>query len=121
MRAMIGLRSYAQRNPLNEFKTEAFSLFERMMDNLRGEVTRQLMLIRFERAPAPPQALVAVQPEESEKLKEVFYGFLLAIAIGFSLGVIVGEELVAVALQHLAACGRVSGVKVQNRLIELGL
>jgi len=56
MRAMIGLRSYAQRNPLNEFKTEAFSLFERMMDNLRGEVTRQLMLIRFERAPAPPQA-----------------------------------------------------------------
>jgi len=55
MRAMIGLRSYAQRNPLNEFKTEAFSLFERMMDNLRGEVTRQLMLIRFERAPAPPQ------------------------------------------------------------------
>jgi preprotein translocase subunit SecA len=56
MRAMIGLRSYAQRNPLNEFKTEAFSLFERMMDNLRGEVTRQLMLIRFERAPAAPEA-----------------------------------------------------------------
>ncbi|WP_295695417.1 preprotein translocase subunit SecA [uncultured Maricaulis sp.] len=56
MRSMIGLRSYAQRNPLNEFKTEAFNLFERMMDNLRGEVTKQLMLIRFERAPAPPKA-----------------------------------------------------------------
>jgi preprotein translocase subunit SecA len=55
MRSMIGLRSYAQRNPLNEFKTEAFNLFERMMDNLRGEVTKQLMLIRFERAPAPPK------------------------------------------------------------------
>ncbi|MAK64880.1 MAG: preprotein translocase subunit SecA [Maricaulis sp.] len=54
MRSMIGLRSYAQRNPLNEFKSEAFSLFERMMDNLRGEVTRQLMIIRFERQPAPP-------------------------------------------------------------------
>ena len=54
MRSMIGLRSYAQRNPLNEFKSEAFALFERMMDNLRGEVTRQLMLIRFERQPAPP-------------------------------------------------------------------
>ncbi|WP_203295048.1 preprotein translocase subunit SecA [Maricaulis parjimensis] len=58
MRSMIGLRSYAQRNPLNEFKSEAFSLFEHMMDSLRGEVTRQLMLIRFERPPAPPQ-----QPE----------------------------------------------------------
>ncbi len=54
MRSMIGLRSYAQRNPLNEFKTEAFTAFERMMDNLRSEVTRQLMLIRFERAPTPP-------------------------------------------------------------------
>ena len=61
MRAMIGLRSYAQRNPLNEFKTEAFSLFERMMDNLRGEVTRQLMLLRFERAPAPPQEPTGIQ------------------------------------------------------------
>ncbi|MCR9267761.1 MAG: SEC-C metal-binding domain-containing protein, partial [Alphaproteobacteria bacterium] len=58
MRSMIGLRSYAQRNPLNEFKSEAFALFEHMMDSLRGEVTRQLMLIRFERPPAPPQ-----QPE----------------------------------------------------------
>jgi preprotein translocase subunit SecA len=55
MRSMIGLRSYAQRDPLNEFKTEAFSLFERLMDNLRGEVTRQLMLIRFERPPAQPE------------------------------------------------------------------
>tara|TARA_R110000868_G_scaffold53744_5_gene168585 strand:+ start:22649 stop:25516 length:2868 start_codon:yes stop_codon:yes gene_type:complete len=55
MRSMIGLRSYAQRDPLNEFKTEAFSLFELMMDKLRGEVTKQLMLIRFERAPAPPE------------------------------------------------------------------
>jgi preprotein translocase subunit SecA len=58
MRSMIGLRSYAQRNPLNEFKTEAFTAFQRMMDGLRTEVTRQLMLIRFERPPAPPQ-----QPE----------------------------------------------------------
>ena len=58
---MIGLRSYAQRNPLNEFKTEAFSLFERLMDNLRSEVTRQLMMIRFERAPAPPPQPAQIQ------------------------------------------------------------
>ncbi len=54
MRSMIGLRSYAQRNPLNEYKTEAFTMFERMMDGLRSEVTNRLMLVRFERAPAPP-------------------------------------------------------------------
>jgi preprotein translocase subunit SecA len=55
MRSMIGLRSYAQRDPLNEYKTEAFALFEKMMDGLRVEVTKQLMMIRFERAPAAPQ------------------------------------------------------------------
>ena len=55
MRSMIGLRSYAQRDPLNEYKTEAFALFEKMMDGLRVEVTKQLMMIRFERAPAPPE------------------------------------------------------------------
>jgi len=55
LKGTIHLRGHAQRNPLNEFKTEAFSLFERLMDGLRNEVTRQLMLIRFERAPEAPK------------------------------------------------------------------
>ena len=56
MRSMIGLRSYAQRNPLNEYKQEAFELFERLTDNMRSEVTQKLMLLRFERAPEPAAA-----------------------------------------------------------------
>jgi preprotein translocase subunit SecA len=55
LRGTIHLRGHGQRNPLNEFKTEAFTLFERLMDSLRAEVTKQLMIIRFERAPAPPE------------------------------------------------------------------
>jgi preprotein translocase subunit SecA len=40
LRSVIHLRGYAQRDPLNEFKTEAFTLFERMLLDLRTTVTR---------------------------------------------------------------------------------
>ena len=50
LRAVIGLRGYGQRDPLNEYKTEAFTLFETLLTNLRHSVTRWLMTmeIRFE-------------------------------------------------------------------------
>ncbi|PWE16808.1 preprotein translocase subunit SecA [Marinicauda salina] len=54
LRSVIGLRGYAQRDPLNEFKTEAFSLFEHLLDDLRFETTRILSNVRIEAA-APPQ------------------------------------------------------------------
>ena len=42
LRSVIGLRGYAQRDPLNEYKSEAFGLFEGLLSQLRGDVTRQL-------------------------------------------------------------------------------
>ncbi len=42
LRQGIGLRGYAQRDPLNEYKSEAFALFERLLGQLRVDVTRQL-------------------------------------------------------------------------------
>ncbi|NWH07701.1 MAG: preprotein translocase subunit SecA [Alphaproteobacteria bacterium] len=54
LRQHVGLRGYAQRDPLNEYKTEAFQLFEAMLDRLRIDVTRQLMTIRFQVEEAPP-------------------------------------------------------------------
>ncbi|MEQ9145677.1 MAG: preprotein translocase subunit SecA [Parvibaculaceae bacterium] len=47
LRQSVGLRGYAQRDPLNEYKTEAFSLFESLLTRLREDVTRQLMHIQF--------------------------------------------------------------------------
>ena len=52
LRQSVGLRGYAQRDPLNEYKTEAFSLFESLLSKLREDVTRQLMHIQF--AVEPP-------------------------------------------------------------------
>ncbi len=46
LRSVVGFRGYAQRDPLNEYKTEAFQLFENMLDTLRVDVTRNLGQIR---------------------------------------------------------------------------
>jgi preprotein translocase subunit SecA len=46
LRSVIGFRSYGQRDPLNEYKTEGFQLFEAMLANLREAVTGQLMHVR---------------------------------------------------------------------------
>jgi preprotein translocase subunit SecA len=55
LRTVIGLRGYGQRDPLNEFKTEAFSLFEKLLVDLRQNVTRWLMTVEFQfEAPPPP-------------------------------------------------------------------
>ena len=47
LRSVIHLRGYAQRDPLNEFKNEAFTLFDRLLNDLRRGVTRTLMRAQF--------------------------------------------------------------------------
>ena len=39
LRSVVGFRGYAQRDPLNEYKNEAFQLFERLLNGLRYDVT----------------------------------------------------------------------------------
>ncbi|MEM7211940.1 MAG: SEC-C metal-binding domain-containing protein, partial [Pseudomonadota bacterium] len=46
LRSVIGLRGYAQRDPLNEYKSEAFQLFEGLLNQLRLDVTRHLGTMR---------------------------------------------------------------------------
>ncbi|QTN37043.1 preprotein translocase subunit SecA [Cognatishimia activa] len=46
LRSVVGFRGYAQRDPLNEYKTEAFQLFEGLLEGLREEVTKNLGKIR---------------------------------------------------------------------------
>ncbi|QND50723.1 preprotein translocase subunit SecA [Phyllobacterium sp. 628] len=57
LRSVVGFRGYAQRDPLNEYKTEGFELFQTMLTNLRQNVTTQLMRVEIVReaaeAPAP--------------------------------------------------------------------
>ncbi|MBX3597423.1 MAG: preprotein translocase subunit SecA [Rhizobiaceae bacterium] len=59
LRSVIGFRGYAQRDPLNEYKSESFEMFQAMLNNLRQLVTSQLMRVEIVREAAeapPPQA-----------------------------------------------------------------
>jgi len=66
LRSVVGFRGYAQRDPLNEYKTESFQLFESLLDSLREDVTEQLAQIRplsDEEQQAMMQQAVTEQPE----------------------------------------------------------
>jgi preprotein translocase subunit SecA len=56
LRQVIGLRGYGQRDPLNEYKAEAFSLFEGMVSHLREAVTAQLMRVEIMQQPPEEEA-----------------------------------------------------------------
>ncbi|AQX19343.1 preprotein translocase subunit SecA [Bartonella sp. WD16.2] len=59
LRSIIGFRGYAQRDPLNEYKTEAFELFQTMLRNLRRNAISKLM--RFEVIQQPTEPATPVQ------------------------------------------------------------
>jgi preprotein translocase subunit SecA len=65
LRQVIGFRAYGQRDPLNEYKTEAFVLFEAMLSRLREAVTGQLMHVVL----APPEEQPMLQPVELPEME----------------------------------------------------
>jgi preprotein translocase subunit SecA len=60
LRQVIGFRAYGQRDPLNEYKTEAFVLFQGLLGRLREAVTGQLMHIEL----APPEEQPMLRPAQ---------------------------------------------------------
>ena len=66
LRQVVGLRGYAQRDPLNEYKSEAFNLFETMSQHLREAVTAQLM--RVEIMPQPVELTMTLPAMEAHKI-----------------------------------------------------
>jgi preprotein translocase subunit SecA len=74
LRQTIGLRGYGQRDPLNEYKTEAFLLFEGLLGRIRQQVTRQLMHVsiqfeappELEQVPLPQMRALHLNPDTGE-------------------------------------------------------
>ncbi|MEM6780423.1 MAG: preprotein translocase subunit SecA [Pseudomonadota bacterium] len=60
LRQGINLRAFGQRDPLNEYKTEAFSMFEGMLNSIRETVTQTLSLVEVE---ADPRIVQAIQKQ----------------------------------------------------------
>src|SRR5690606_14040629 len=62
LRQGIHLRGYAQKNPKQEYKREAFEIFSLMQERVRADVTRILMTVRIQSADEVEQVEEAVQP-----------------------------------------------------------
>ncbi|HTV27801.1 MAG TPA: preprotein translocase subunit SecA [Xanthobacteraceae bacterium] len=114
LRQVIGLRGYGQRDPLNEYKAEAFSLFESMSQELREGVTAQLMRIEVVPAPQQQQPLPAMEAHkidpttgEDEVALAMAGGEALArIGIGRAMASSNGGEAVAAATAGAQAPAR---------------
>ena len=57
LRQVVHLRAYAQKKPIDEYKHEAFAMFERMLGSIREDVTRTLAHAQFNWAPPPEPTL----------------------------------------------------------------
>lgn len=68
LRSVIHLRGYAQRDPLSEFKSEAFSLFEALLDDLRSDIIRILFHVEIQDAPEQVDQIRAEREAEAQRL-----------------------------------------------------
>jgi len=66
LRQGIGLRAYAQRDPLNEYKREAFELFDDMLARFREMVTTTLAHVEIQAAAPPPEMPTPSQTQRVE-------------------------------------------------------
>ncbi len=72
LRQGIHLRGYAQKNPKQEYKREAFELFSQLLDVVKLEVTRMLMTVRIQSQDQVAQAAEAIEQQASQ-LSNVTY------------------------------------------------
>ena len=102
LRNVIGLRGYGQRDPLNEYKSEAFSLFETLLTDLRHNVTKWLMTLEIRYEDPPP-----IEPAPRGELLEMHMNPLTgeneAAIAGFGGGAIPAEQRQALPLAAMPA------------------
>jgi preprotein translocase subunit SecA len=72
LRQGIHLRGYAQQNPKQEYKREAFELFSQMLDVVKMDVTRILMSVRIQSEEEVREAALAIE-ERAEQISNVTY------------------------------------------------
>jgi preprotein translocase subunit SecA len=83
MRRSIGLRAYSQRDPLNEFKVEAFRMFDELKAMIRRDVARTIFRVTVVRQPA-----AAAAPRMVESRPDVNGGGPSAMAVGAAAGAV---------------------------------
>jgi preprotein translocase subunit SecA len=72
LRQGIHLRGYAQKNPKQEYKREAFELFSQLLDTVKMEVTRLLLTVRIQTQEQVAEAAQAIE-EQASQVSNVTY------------------------------------------------
>lgn len=70
LRSVVALRGMGQRDPLHEFKTEAFALFSDLLNGLRTDVTRSLFHVQLRQQPTDGATPNQINVEEAKRLLE---------------------------------------------------
>ncbi|MBB6123165.1 preprotein translocase subunit SecA [Sphingobium subterraneum] len=92
LRQVVHLRAYAQKTPINEYKAEAFALFERMLGNIREDVTQTIARVEFRMDAPPPLPDLPTLPD-----------FITSYGAGESGGGVIGTDgLITTKLPPLA-------------------
>jgi preprotein translocase subunit SecA len=71
LRSVVGFRGYAQRDPLNEYKNEAFHLFEGLLESLREQVTTQLSQVRPLSQEEQQQLMLQLQQQQEQMRRAI--------------------------------------------------
>jgi preprotein translocase subunit SecA len=104
LRQGIGLRAYGQRDPLNEYKAEAFALFNAMLDELKDRVTMMLARVSLaQEQPAPMFQPASMQMVESHPEPESALARREPEMVLEGAGAAAGPAPIAVAAQTLRA------------------
>jgi len=72
LRQGIHLRGYAQKQPKQEYKREAFELFGQLLDSVKNEVTKLLMTVKIQSAEQVEQAAQTLE-SQAESISNVTY------------------------------------------------
>ena len=121
LRQGIHLRGYAQKQPKQEYKREAFELFGQLLDSVKNEVTKLLMTVKVQSNDQLEQAADDME-NRGESMANVTYSApnetgevetrLGDVRSGKSLGVAPGEDVPRVGRNELCPCG--SGKKYKH-------
>jgi len=119
LRQGIGLRAYGQRDPLNEYKAEAFALFNGLLDELKERVTMTLARVELgpnpDAVPPPPQNMVESYPNaEGGVVDEQIAIYGMAGTTGLAAGVDANDPSTWGATPRNAACPCGSGKKYKH-------
>jgi preprotein translocase subunit SecA len=114
LKESIGLRGYAQKDPLIEYKKEAFSAFESLNNTIKSDAIEKIMRVQLVAQQTEQEMLASLQPEEAD-LDSLDYSSPTEDDIGHAMEVEVAAEAEPPKRKMTFQSGPVRDDRVMNR------